>query len=555
MPVAFQKLRKKVVVVVPEFSNIQSPKKDTEKHKKETDVGEVFSVKFHVESIHNCASMTQNMKLSRYILEVTVFTTGAVIMIFELVGSRVLGPYFGTSIFVWTSVIGIILGSLSLGYYLGGRKADNEPSIKTLSLIVFQAGIFMGFTIIIKDILPGILQVHVPEIRIASVIGSIILFSPASVFLGMVSPYAVRLKLHNVETAGSTIGNLYAISTLGSISGTFLSGFYLIPHFGTTNLLVTLCATMVVLSLILAKQKLDVLQLSLVAACVIGWNAVAGISPVLGATDFMDIDTAYNRVWIYNVVHPISNATIKIMGINNENDSAMFIDSDDLVNDYSHYFDLVQHFKPDFAKAVIFGGAGYSYPKYFLTEYPHATIDVVEIDPKVTQLAREHFRLKDDPRMSIFHQDGRVFLNTVQEQYDVIFGDAFSSHYSLPYQLTTQEAVQKKHDILSDDGVVILNIISSLQGEPSQFLQAEYITYKSIFPQVLVYPVTNPNDPSVVQNIMLIALKSETPPPLSSGDLALQPYLEHLWTEPIVTDLPILTDDFAPVDYYINKTI
>lgn len=178
------------------------------------------------------------MKISKYLLEIVVFVCGAVVMIFELVGSRVLGPYFGTSIVVWTSLIGIILGSLSLGYYLGGKIADKKSSFKGLSLIIFFAAISIGLTVIIKDFWLFVLQNSFTDIRTSSVLASLSLFLPASVFLGMVSPYAVKLKLKNLNTSASTVGTLYAISTIGSIFGTFLSGFYLIPHFGTNKLLI-----------------------------------------------------------------------------------------------------------------------------------------------------------------------------------------------------------------------------------------------------------------------------------------------------------------------------
>ena len=195
------------------------------------------------------------MNMYKHLLEIVVFICGAVVMIFELVGSRVLGPYFGTSIFVWTSLIGIILGSLSLGYYVGGKIADKTANFTNLSFIVFLSAVFIGFTILVKSFLLIFLQTSVSDIRVSSVIASFILFSPASVLLGMVSPYAAKLKLDNLNTSGKTIGNLYAISTAGSIIGTFLSGFYLIPHFGTNKLLIILSITLIIVSLLLSSKK------------------------------------------------------------------------------------------------------------------------------------------------------------------------------------------------------------------------------------------------------------------------------------------------------------
>jgi len=495
------------------------------------------------------------MKINKYLLEIVVFVCGAVVMIFELVGSRVLGPYFGTSIFVWTSLIGIILGSLSLGYYLGGKIADKKPSLKSLSLIIFLAAISISLTVLIKDSLLVILQNSFTDIRASSVLASLSLFLPASVFLGMVSPYAVKLKMNNLNTSASTVGNLYAISTTGSIVGTFLSGFYLIPHFGTNKLLIILSITLIIISLALSAKKDDRIKLSVFAIVIIGWFAIGKLNYIPPKIGFIDIDTTYNRIWIYDRIDLRTNRMVKMMGINNENHSSMFLDSDELVNEYTKYYHLAKHFNPNFKKTLMIGGAGYSYPKDFLHKYPEATIDVVEIDPKVTELAKKYFRLEESSRLTIYHEDGRVFLNKTQEKYDVIFGDAFSSHYSLPYQLTTKEAVQKKYNILNDDGIVILNIISAIEGEKGKFLRAEYATYKSLFPQVYLFPVRDSGNSNMVQNIILVALKSEKDQTFNDSDPKLNEYLQHLWKKTVDADIPILTDNFAPVDYYINKTI
>jgi len=171
----------------------------------------------------------------------------------------------------------------------------------------------------------------------------------------------------------------------------------------------------------------------------------------------------------------------------------------------------------------------------------------------VTELTKKYFKLTDDSRLTIYHEDGRVYLNKTQERYDVIFGDAFSSRYSLPYQLTTREAVQKKYDILNNGGVVILNIISAIEGEKGKFLRAEYATYKNIFPEVYLFPVTDKKDASRVQNLILVAIKSKKDPSVISVDQELNEFLQHLWRKKISTDVPILTDDYVPVDYYMSK--
>lgn len=493
------------------------------------------------------------MKIYKYILEITVFICGAVVMIFELVGSRVLGPYFGTSIFVWTSLIGIILGSLSFGYYFGGKIADKKPSINVLSLIILLSAIFIGLTIFLKDLLLGYLQINISDTRISLVIASLILFSPASVLLGMVSPYAAKLKLNNLNVSGSTIGNLYAISTTGSIFGTFLSGFCLIPRFGTNKLLIIISIILTLVSFALFPKQRKKLKLYTLIIFILSLFVIDQFNYINKKNGFIDVDTAYNRIWIYDYQHTKTGRLIRVMGINNENHSSMFLDSDELVSEYAKYYHLAKHFFPNFKTTLMFGGAGYSYPKNFLLKYPGATIDVIEIDPKVTDLAKKHFNLKKNSRLTIYHEDGRVYLNRTQKKYDIIFGDAFSSRFSLPYQLTTKEAVQKKYDILNDNGVIILNIISSIEGKKGQFSRAEYATYKNIFPHVYLFPVEKPNEGYKVQNIILVALKSKQNPIFNNTDVELNKCLQNLWEKQINTDKPILTDDYAPVDYYISK--
>jgi len=180
-------------------------------------------------------------------------------------------------------------------------------------------------------------------------------------------------------------------------------------------------------------------------------------------------------------------------------------------------------------------------------------MDVVEIDPTIIELAKKYFNLKSDPRLNIYDEDGRIFLNKNQKKYDVIFGDAFGSHFSIPYQLTTKEAVQKEFDALTDNGSVILNIISAINGPKGEFLRAEVATYKSIFPQVYIFPVSENKNGEIVQNIILVATKSSKLNDFHGLKFDNIRFADYLWKQIIPNDMPILTDDYSPVEYYINK--
>jgi spermidine synthase len=466
--------------------------------------------------------------------------------------------------YVWTSVIGIILGAMSLGYWYGGRLADKNHSLKQFAFLIFASAITIGITLIIKDLLLAFLQGAIPSLKLNSIIASLVLFAPTSFILGMVSPYAVKLKMADLSKSGRTVGNLYAISTFGSIFGTFITGFYLIPYLGTAKTTLLICIILTVLAIILSFKSLRFVQASkLIAFFVFASLLVANVFTNTGSSYFYrpfgliaDVDTEYNRVWIkHDTVKP-ANRPIRMMmfdpfGIQ----SAMFEDKDDdLVLQYAKYFRLGDHFVPDLKKGLIIGGAAYSYPKDFLDKHDTATLDVVEIDPGLTALARQYFNLKDDPRLTIYHEDGRAFLNTTKNKYDTIYIDAFNSLF-VPYQLATKEAVQKMYDLLNPDGAVLVNIVSSFEGSSSDFLRAELATYKSVFPHVYIFDVKNPEDRNSVTSISLIALKSTNAPNFISTDYETQTMLNTLYKKDIPNDLPILTDDLAPVDMYIEKIV
>lgn len=492
--------------------------------------------------------------MNKYLLEIAVFLSGAIVMIFELVGSRVLAPYMGTSIFVWTSLIGVILGSLSLGYWLGGKASDRNASYKVLSAIFLASAILIFLTVLTKDYILSFLKTS--EIEIASFTASVMLFAPASALLGMVSPYAVRLKIRNLEHSGSTVGNLYAISTIGSILGTFSAGFFLIPTLGSTRILIILALALSIIALIIYPRYLTKTKILTALFLSLLLISAAFFDYQLARFGIIDIETRYSRVLIYEGTdqktgRKTRNMSFEPFGIQ----SAIFLEgNDDLVFDYTKFYRLARHFRPDLDYALSLGGAGYTYPRDYLEKYPDARLDVVEIDEKLTELAKKYFRLKEDPRLAIYHEDARTFLNRTANKYDVIFGDAFQSLNSIPYQLTTKEATERIHDILDDRGVAIINIISAIDGEQGRFLRAEYATYKSVFPQVYLFPVKN-TDPFVAQNIILVALKSPLKPGFSSPDPELDAYLKHLWAGEIELDMPVLTDDFAPVDHYVRKTV
>lgn len=476
-------------------------------------------------------------------------------MIFELAGSRLMAPYFGSSIYVWTGIIGIIMGSLSLGYWLGGRLADQGASHETYSRIIFLSGLTVFWTMLVKDYVPALFQTKMLPVELGALLAALFLFAPASFLLGIVSPYAVRLKLTSLDTSASTVGNLYAASTVGSVGGTFAAGYFLIPFLGASNIFFLIFACLVVLSFTFSKKFLSFkifIALVLTGSFVLIALTKSNNDHRVGV---VSMDTEYNALKVFpGVQQATGKAIVSISFDPFAWQSSMYKESNDLVWDYTKYYRLAGHFVPGLNKALMIGGGAYSYPKDFIKENPQAKLDVVEIDPGITAAAKKYFRLPNDPRLVTYNEDARSFINRSAGGYDAIFDDAFGSSLTIPFQLTTQEAVRRQYAMLNDNGVIVANVGASIDGANGRFLRAEYATFKSVFPQVYLFPVYDTENANRVQNIMIVALKSAWSASLSSDNAELNGYLQHLWKKPVATDVPILTDDYAPVEYY-TKTI
>ena len=485
-----------------------------------------------------------------YLLEAIAFAGGGAIMILELLGSRVLAPFVGTSLWVWTSLIGIILASLSLGYYLGGRISDRSPRLEILSLVIFLAGLYIGLVTFLQRPFLIFLSQSIPGIRMGSTVATVALFAVPSIFLAMIAPYTVRLRMENVSDSGKTVGRLYAVSTIGSIVGTFLAGFWLIPYFGTTLLLGLLALTLIGISF-LGYGRARIALRALTALCVVfGLILEGNLRRLEAELGFVDVDTQYSRVLVYD--SEFMGSPARFMAIARQTSSVMSLQDPDQVFGYARFFDLVQYFVPEARRALMLGGAAFTYSRHFLNAVPGSTIDVVEIDPGVTALAKKYFGLTDRTDLTVIHADARVFLNQTDRKYDVVFIDAFTSVDTVPYQLTTVEAIERIFAVLEDGGAVFVNLLSSVQGPAGMFLRAEFHTYAEVFPQVHVLRVGS-TDGRVKQNLVLMAIKSDTPARFDGNDAEWGPYLQTVWRAPVAKDLPILTDDHAPVDRYIAE--
>ena len=481
------------------------------------------------------------LRLRDYRLELIAFGSGAVVMIFELVGARMVAPYFGTSLYVWTAIIGVILGALSVGYWYGGRLADRGATNEGLMKIITLAAGCIVLTMFFQEPLLAAIANTFSDSRVSALIASLILFAPAAVFLGVVSPYVVRLKLASLKTAGSAVGRLYAAGTFGSIAGTFLAGYWLIALLGNRQLGLTLVIVLIVLSFV-ASRRIWWVQRAVVLSV-----AISGlfITPApLNAYIVSDTDSAYSR-YIVTETSPDGVTKVRAMAVDpfSTQSAAIVGNPDVLFFEYTQRFmDTVNMIKPE--NVLVVGGGMFTFPLAVSRAYPESNVTAVEIDPALTPLAKDYFGLEDRRNLNIVNEDGRVYLNRAVSngQFDAVYMDAFSS-LTPPYQLTTTEAVGRLDAVTADDGIIVVNLIAT--AEKSPYLDAVVATYRDHFQNVVVYQLSPSLPRSVSQNLLVVATDDGNVINHVSDSLEL-PKL-------FVDDASPLTDDHAPVEQLINQ--
>lgn len=535
-----------------------------------------------------------------------VFVSGAALMALEMVGSRLLAPYFGNSIYVWGSLISVVLAALTAGYFIGGRVADRRPYPEWMGWLIVAPGAFVTT----MPLWAGRFNFWVLGtgigIREGSLLSALVLFFLPGLFLGTVSPYAIRLAAEHLQTIGSTAGLLYAVSTAGSIAGTLFTAFYLVAWLGVTQILYLLGGVLVLLGLFVvgwghAGRFQAAVQKPAAAGPLpkatarspssrkasAGGRAASGRTllwgllavAVAGASIWAGIDSSawtgmaqgrgevrFEKDSVYHHILVVDDpGGIRYLKFDDSWQSAM--DRNDpraLVFWYTRYFHVAMALVPDARRALMVGLGGGSVPKNFLVTYPQLEIDVAELDPEVVRVAHRFFDVPEsDPRLRIFAEDGRLFVRRSPHRYDAIFLDAYFAH-SIPFHLATVEFMQELKAKLAPGGVVASNIIGSLSGRHSLLFRSMLKSIQAVFPTVYVLPVGSSSgsaiDP-VQRNIIVLAtdrpamspeafwaavsrLEQEGRIPPGSAVFA-----RSLVTEPIPTDdVPVLTDDHAPVD-------
>ena len=515
-----------------------------------------------------------------WLLIVLVFVAGACSLAVELSASRLLAPYFGTSLFVWANLIGLILLYLTIGYYVGGRLADRFPRPGVLYLLTTVAAFLIGvIPFISRPILNWSLTsfaTYSISVFYGSLVAVIFLFAIPMILLGCVSPFAIRLRIEQVGRSGHTAGQLYAISTAGSILGTFLPVLWLIPTIGTRYTFFVFAVSLLLVSIVglittqlsmprlpdtrkwLDKSLLSILLLIPMGAAVLSVNGP--IKPPSGSDGggvlVAERESAYNYIQVVRVgeqMQLVLNEGLAIHSIYDPNQI--------LTQGPWDYFMVAPYFnKPPFTqnqvhRACIIGlGAG-TIPRELTAAYGPIPIDGVEIDGIIVDLGRQYFHM-NEPNLNVIVQDGRYFLRTTSHKYDIIGIDAYQQPY-VPFQLTTLEFFQEVRAHLTPTGVTVIN--AGRTSKDFRLVEALAQTMHGVFSNVYIIDterftnsiIIGTNAPTSLDNFRTNAA-GLTNPLLQSVAQASTTYGNM--REERNTNI-YFTDDRAPVEQLIDQII
>jgi MFS family permease len=542
----------------------------------------------------NATPTALGTRSQNWLLITLVFVGGIVSLGIETAASRLFAPYFGTSLFVWANLIGLILLYLTIGYYVGGRLADRYPRPGVLYLITAIASLLTAvIPLVAAPILTwsqGAFATYSIGIFYGSLVGVLILFAPSMILLGCVSPFAIRLSVDQVGKAGRTAGRLYAISTAGSIAGSFLPVLVLIPYIGTRLTFVTLAAALLVVSIIglilsgvrprptKAKNSTEettsptnperpkgfnkgLLSLILLIPVLLAPLGMQGPIKPLSQTDNGKL--LEERESGHNYIRVVQSGTETQLILNEGLGVHSIYDPNKVLVDgpwdyfmVAPYFNNPPYTEKQVRTACIIGlGAG-TIPREFEAAYGNQVkIDGVELDQAVVDVGRKYFDL-DRPNLNVIVQDGRYHIRTTSQRYDVIGLDAYQQPY-IPFQLTSVEFLHELKDHLTSTGVVVMNV--GRTGKDYRLVDAMSQNLHTVFPNVYIIDSTR------FSNSLLVATAASTKMSnFAENALQLQnPYLQEVAIRSLSAgnlreekrSHVYFTDDLAPVEQLIDSII
>jgi spermidine synthase len=402
------------------------------------------------------------------------FITGAIVMSFEMLGSRYLAPAFGAGIYTWASLISTVLAALCAGYFFGGYAADRYPSPAVLGATVAIGSIYLLLLPAFSEQMVQFFAWQIDDIRWGSLAAAMAIMLFPVTFLGMYSPFAIRLLIESKHNAGAVSGTVYGISTAGSILGTLVTTFFLIPLIGTRAITISLgilgllgCALLVAT----ASASRRKVKLGVVAAMLA--SQIAALPPARAEDSFdpqirkamlaqkdgriAHLETVYNDIFVTKEAN-LLQLSFQWKGWRFYQSVTNLADPDDLPMPYSRAMTIAAIFPQEIKRVLVLGLGGGSIPVYLQRFLPDAAIDAVELDPGVIDVAKKYFGLRETGKLRLITGDARMFLNRQPEPYDLIFVDTFTGSY-IPFHLMTKEFYQLVRNRLSPHGVAAFNFL------------------------------------------------------------------------------------------------
>jgi len=498
---------------------------------------------------------------SRRLLLPLVFVSGMASLGVEFGASRLLAPYFGTSLYVWGVLIGLILIYLSAGYVIGGRLADRHPNDELLYQLTAWAGLWIGLIPLVSYPILLASQQGFKDLSVGLVAGTllavVLLFAAPVVLLGCVSPFAIRLLLKDVASGGNTAGRVYALSTTGSILGTFLPVFWFIPSYGTRPTLEGFGLALVLMSFAGLWPRRRAYAV-FVLAIVLAWIFLpAGIKPPQVGRLVYEKESAYNYIQV------VQDGTRTELILNEGQAIHSIYDSQTLLTggpwDYmliADSFRPAQATEPVPSDVAILGLAGGTAARQYTAAYGTGVrITGVEIDPVILDVARRYFHL-DEPNVHTVVADARYWLDTQAGQYDVMVLDAYQQPY-IPFHLTTREFFSEVRAHLRPGGAVVVNagrtatdyrLVDAIASTMASVYPSVFLVDVPSFANTMVYGSTEPTTIADVEhNLGLISeplAQTVAHSAIEAGALRVSPYHDQ-----------VFTDDLAPVERLIDEII
>jgi predicted membrane-bound spermidine synthase len=495
------------------------------------------------------------------VIYLAAFVTGAIVMSFEMLGSRYLNPYFGSGIYTWASLISTVLAALCVGYLIGGVVADRYPSAAVLGATVLIGSAYILVLPLFSEGLMEFVLAAIDDVKAGSLAAAfVILFFPVT-FLGMYSPFGIRLLLRSAQSSGRVSGLVYGISTAGSIVGTLGTTFVLIPSIGTRAITLTLGVAGILSGLLLvALPRFRRAPAAFAVALALLAIPDARADDLIDATIRAEmlkrpdgrvahIETEYNDIFVTKRRNQLT-MSFQVKGFDYTESVANLNDPDDLPVKYTQLMTLGVLYPPEPKRVLMIGLGGGSISSYLGRYMPDVAIDTVEIDPGVVTAAKKYFGMKETARVRYLEGDGRVFLNRRKDTYDLILVDAFFGGY-VPFHLLTKEFYTLLKQRLAPGGAIVFNV-----HDGTKLYASTLLTLRAVFPSLHLYPS---GDGEVITVVTAEAAPEVAT--LASRAAALQEKFRFRFALPGLLTRRVekegttqtgelLTDDFAPVNLY-----